>query len=395
MTVTVPEGMTAVSNGKLQGKTTAGERTRFVWKSSYPIAPYLVSVAAASYDVAYDTMLIDAPRPPGAGGTVRDPGAMQVVVGLYTYAYPADKERAREDFARTKLILRTLGGLFGPYPFAFDKYATVEVDGQLTMENQSAVSFQRNLITGDRRNESVLVHEIAHQWWGNLVGPASWDHLWLNEGTATYAEALFLEATSGAEAYARRIASLMERPDTFYLGSVVGQDDEDFWELFSPRTYDKAAIVLHMLRRQIGDEAFFMGVRSYFDDPALRYGTAVTEDFARHMERAAGVDLDWFFTQWMTTPAAGSDRPRLEYSWSWDGAGQVRVDVAQVQPGGFVYRLPLDIVAAGSGGAVTASVVDTLQTQSFVLAASARPDTVILDPDRKLFMDARPTAPKR
>src|SRR5204862_3769224 len=131
--------------------------------------------------------------------------------------------------------------------------AYAEVDGELTMENQTAISIQQSLITGDTTNETTIVHETAHQWWGNLITPLTWKDTWLGEGFATYAEALYREFHYSPASYGRFMDWLMAAEQGRYAGPVVGRSDTSFWDSFNPRVYNKGAIVLHMLRGAVGD----------------------------------------------------------------------------------------------------------------------------------------------
>src|SRR5206468_2050391 len=124
----------------------------------------------------------------------------------------------------------------------------------LTMENQTVCSIQNSMITGDRKYElSSVVHETAHQWWGNLITPGNWKHTWLSEGFAEYAEALYLEHRRGAEMYHEYIGKMMAFAPGAFAGPIVGRSDTAFWDSFAPRVYHKGALVLHMLRGIMGD----------------------------------------------------------------------------------------------------------------------------------------------
>ena len=194
--------MTVVSNGRLVSRKESAGRHIFEWATKTPIATYLVFLGASDYLVTRDTLTL-----PDGGG-----------LPLAWYVFPGDSAKAAEDFRNTKAILTYFSDTFSPYPFAGEQFAVAEVDGHLTMENQTVVAIEKNMITGDRRNENTFVHEISHQWWGNLVTPVDWHHTWLNEGFATYSEALYIESRKGPASYRAYIDVLMDQPRGFYAG---------------------------------------------------------------------------------------------------------------------------------------------------------------------------------
>jgi aminopeptidase N len=370
---TVPRGMTVVSNGRLLSRTVEGAGETFEWGTKTPIATYLVFLGASDYLVSTGTMTLPDGRP----------------LDLAWYVFPEDSAKAAEDFRNTREILTFFSMKFVPYPFASEKFAVAEVDSHLTMENQTIVAFERGMITGDRRNENTFVHEIAHQWWGDLVTPVDWHHTWLNEGFATYSEALYVESRKGPEAYRKYIDVLMDQPAGFYAGSVIGRDEDAFWDSFGPAVYYKGALTLHMLRRMMGDGAFFDALRSYLQDPRLAYANASTDDFRTHCEREYGSDLRWFFDQWVYAARDSADRPCLTYRWEERPSGPdyiLRVSVRQAAP---AWRLPFSILVHRHGGQEEYPVVDSLAAQDFVFHGASPADSVLLDPGRDLFMTVR------
>jgi len=369
----VPPPMIAVSNGRSAGVGREGEWGRYSWTSDYPVSTYLVFLGAAEYRVTTDTM------------RTADGGVLK----LSTYVYPEDSAKADADFANIKSILGYFSATFGPYPFAGEGFSIAEVTGQLTMENQTVVAMESRLVTGDLKNENTLVHETAHQWWGNLVTPSSWKHIWLSEAFATLAEALYVGHRRGPEGYRRYIDVLMDQPAGYYGGPVVGGDSGTFWDSFSPSVYFKGAITLHMLRRMVGDTVFFRSLREYLHGPARRYGNASTEDFIAVCEQNYGSPLGWFFTQWLNAGPGVPDRPDLLYDWKAEdppaGTG-LRLSVRQAQDGGVVYRLPFSVRVFGGGNVKSFPIVDSMRVQDFRLPVTFPVDSLQLDPDRDLFM---------
>ncbi len=369
----VPPGMTVVSNGRLISKKERPDRHVFEWATKTPIATYLVFLGASDYLVTRDTLALP-------DGTTLD---------LAWYVFPEDSARAAEDFRNTKAILTWFSENFAPYPFPGEQFAVAEVDGHLTMENQTVVAIEKELITGDRRNENTFVHEISHQWWGNLVTPSDWRHTWLNEGFATFSEALYVESRKGPAAYREFIDVLMDQPPGFYAGSVIGRDEDAFWDSFGPAVYYKGALALHMLRRMMGDEAFFSVLRSYLADPRFAYGNATTDDFRRVCEGRYGADLGWFFDQWIYASRHSIDRPGIAYGWEEQAADSgytLRLAVRQMPAAGPAWRLPFRVRVHGGGEFGEFGVIDSMINQEFVFRRTVPTDSVVVDPERDLFM---------
>ncbi len=374
VTATVPLPLTAVSNGLLTSVTDGKGERSFRWETRYPIATYLVSVAAAPYETFSQTY------------TALDGTTMPIQY----YVYKKDLEKARRDFSDTPAILRFFAERFGEYPFLNEKFGYAEVDGDLTMENQTLVSVQGTLITGTGEHEMTFVHELSHHWWGDLVTPTTWNHTWLNEGFGTYAEALYREHESGAPAYAAYMDTLMRAPVGAFKGSVIGRSDTAFWDSFGARVYFKGAIVLHMLRAMMGDSMFFQVMRTHLQNPLTRYGNATTQDFIRECEAAYGKDLGWFFDQWIFASPASIDRPTLKLDWSAVPSGSsydVTVTVIQKYAAELLYRLPFNVTLAGGGQDRVFPVVDSLDRQTFRWTVPLKPDRVVLDKEHRLFFD--------
>ncbi len=369
--ITVPEGLTAVSNGVLKNVTSAGLTKTFYWETRYPIATYLVSVAAAPY------VEINSSYTGLRGDT------MNVVY----YVYPSDSVKARKDFINVGAMLHFCALRLCEYPFMRDKFAMAEVDGDLTMENQTACSISAAIITGTRENEFTYFHEISHQWWGDLITPRTWHDSWLNEGFATYSEALYLEATKGYGAYRDYLDRLMSGPMGTLKGGVLARSDTSFWDEFGPAVYYKGAIVLHMLRGLLGDTTFFRVLKNYINEPALRYGSASTADFVSVCEKTAGKNLSWFFDEWLVDHGDTTDRPIYRYSWTSHAVpGGYNVSLTIEQPAAnFTYTMPMDVEIRTGTSAARMQIVDSLRTQTFHLRVGGKPATVEIDPGHWIY----------
>jgi aminopeptidase N len=327
--INVPAPYTAVSNGKLlSAEKGADGRTLFHWKTGIPMVSYLHVATVGDF-----------------GKTTGEWEG----VPLEYYGLSDDMDRVSYSLRNTPGMLalfRDLTGLKYPY----EKYAQVVVPRYLMggMEHASATTLTQNTVHDSRYDEELwsdplVSHELAHQWFGDYVTCRTWDHLWLNEGFATYFDALWEEHARGPEALYRYNRS---SADGYYA-----QEDQDprpvvlayyrngLNDYFDAHSYNKGGLVLHMLRRELGDATFFAGIQRYLREHPLALVT--TEDFRASMEREAGRELGWFFDQWLYKPGY----PRFQTSWSYDGAAKELVlNVTQTQdvsvPGGVAGLVP-------------------------------------------------------
>jgi aminopeptidase N len=370
--VTVPSNLTAVSNGVLLSSERSVNTTTYRWATQYPISTYLVAIAAAKYK-HYTEQYI------GLNGQ-----KMKIIY----YVFPEDFEKAKKDFENVKDMLRYFATTLCEYPFINEKFGFVEVSGNMTMENQTICSIDERLLTGDKQFESTILHEIAHQWWGNLITPTNWQHTWLNEGFATYAEALYIEHTKGQRAYQNYMNQMMAVKQGHYAGSVLGRSDTLFWDSFAPRVYYKGAIVLHMLRGVVGDSAFFTILKNYSNNPRLRYGNTQTEDFILECEKVTQRSMKWFFDQWVYAYTESIDRPEYEYSWnvsSMSSDHSILLAIEQKTASQQLYRMPMKVHVTTSESEHIFSIVDSLQFQQYRFTVPEKPRSVEIDKDNWIF----------
>ncbi len=278
--MTVPDGDTAVLNGASAGAVANGDGfTTWTWEQTEPMAPYLILFLVGDYE------LVD--------GGVTSSG----VEIRHAAIEGADRTIGRYTAATIEQF-EFFEPLFGPYPL--DRYGLAIADSVpgLAMETQGLSLFSRDDLDGSLGylQHLLLAHELAHQWFGNAVSPATWDDIWLNEGFATYAQWLWLDHIGISPLEAAAAGALAQSPTD--QGAVARPD-----ELFGAVAYDGGATVLHALRATIGDEAFFDGLRSWVVDH--RGSNASTADFAAHMSHVSGLDLDRFFEEWVYA----EDRP--------------------------------------------------------------------------------------
>lgn len=373
LSFSVPQTITATSNGVLVGTTDetrwSAPYRRWHWRESHPMSPYLASLAAALY-TRIDGEWVSAP-----GDTMP----------LAHYVYPYLESAARVDFSIAGPALSFFSDTFGRYPYADEKYGVALSPLGGGMEHQTLTTYGSSLVRGDHYYDWLYIHELAHQWFGDLVTCRSWEHVWLNEGFASYAEALWFEHLQGAT----RLRTYMESQDhpASWHGAVLRDvDNPDPWYYFDNVVYDKGAWVLHMLRRVMGDDAFFDVLRSWCADPRWRYGAATTADFRGLCEERHGEPLAWFFDQWLTRV------DRLGYLWSydaWELGGAVTLTIAVDQEQEALYRMPVDLRIVASTG-----VLDTVlwveerhEELRLSFPAGAVVSNVYLDPDHWILCD--------
>ncbi len=365
--ITVDTSLKAGSNGILSSVTANGDGTHtYHWKEQYPISTYLISVAISNYAVF--------------SGWFRysSSDSMEVL----NYVLPESLDAARAVIPKVIDGLAVFSDLFGLYPFVSEKYGHSQF-GSGAMEHQtmtSTVSF----------DESVLIHELAHQWFGDMITCRTWQDIWLNEGFATFLEALYQEKQHGAAAYQTDISGHMTRAKNA-SGPVHVEDTTSIRNLFSgPLVYSKGAVVLHMLRHVLGDTVFFRCLRAYAGNPGLRYGTASTGDFRGICERTSGRDLGFFFDEWIY----GEGFPHYNYMWSTRTNGDSSVtdlSIAQTSAGSSPswFTMPLDIRLSGPRGlSTTVTIYNDGPLQSYSFTTSFPIDTVVLDPDNWVLKEA-------
>lgn len=223
-------------------------------------------------------------------------------------------------------------------------------------------------------NEDVVVHELSHQWWGDLVTCGTWADIWLNESFATYSEGLWHETIGGPVA----LRSFMQSSLGFNLGSWTGavyDPEGQGLYLFSDLVYSKGAWVLHTLRGAIGDSAFFRTLRLWRQ--LYSEQSAVTADFQSAVGSVTGSDMSWFFNEWIHGPGW----PVYAASYAW-GGGSLTVRIVQQQDAGWpLYVMPLQVRVYTGTGDTTLVVRDSLRTQDFSFSIAAKPDSIALDPD--------------
>jgi aminopeptidase N len=366
--VTAPAHYQVISNGLLREETDLGgglRRTR--WKHRVPIATWLFTLGVGRMAVEHAEIVEGIP--------------------IQAWVYPQDRQQGFLDFGGpTRKALDFFRSQIGPYPY--EKLANIQspaLGGG--MEAASAISYGEKEI-GGARIRGIIVHEIAHQWWGNAVTERDWDDVWLSEGFATYFTLLFTEHDEGRDRFlaglrqSRATVLDFDRKNPGYR--VVHDNLSDMARVTSVQTYQKGAWILHMLRGVVGTEVFWRAIREYYR--RYRDGNASTDDFRRIVEEASGRDLERFFRQWLHR----SGWPVLEGGWRYDPAAKrVEVELRQSQEGeAFVFPLEIGI-AFGSDSSRIERVEIGGQPARVGFPAETEPSAVTLDPNLWVLMESR------
>jgi len=362
--VTTDNTLDVVANGMLVSETdNPGGTKTTVWEHKYPITTYLVSLAISDYTY----------------WTEMHHFASGDSMPLEYWMYPdAATETLIERWNRTANMLDIFGEFYGQYPFSDEKYGMAQFDWGGAMEHQTCSSM-------GILSENTQVHELAHQWWGDLVTCSDFHHIWINEGFATYSEALYWGAIDGEDAYHAHMASKMNDVNS----SVYRYDDSSVGAIFSySMVYQKGAWVLHMLRHVIGDETFFQSLAAYRDE--YEFSTASTEDFQGIVENVWGQDLEWFFDQWIY----GIGKPSYEWSWSATEIdefenSQVTVHIDQIQGSTIpIYKMPIDLTFSDGSNETSMVIWDSLRVQDFNIILDFVPTSLTFDEEAWIFKSA-------
>ena len=395
--VTVPESLTVIANGKLAEKVGSIRETRdgsgttslhrmntWRWVQDKPHVNYLVSLIVGTFD---EVELGSASLP------------------IPVYVPPGRAADVKGTFGRTPQMIDLFGSLLGEsYPW--DKYSQTLVWNFTAggMENTSATTLYDTAIFGkddldDFDLEGLISHELGHQWFGDLITCNSWEHIWLNEGWATYLTPLWYRHRDGEIEYQTRVRQLFDGviaadrgslPETPAMASKVYGDP---WETFrrAANPYGKGASILRMLHAKLGEAAFFQGVASYIDHHKL--GTVESHDFRKALENTSGQSLEEFFAQWVERPGV----PRLKAGITWNAADKsIEMTFTQTQKldalnPAFRFDLPVRVLAGGTWVSGVASI--TGRDSTFKLPLVSEPWAVVFDPDLTVVAEISSDSP--
>jgi aminopeptidase N len=339
MAITCPAELTAVSNGRLQGVLDGapdwfdagdGSWKTFSWRHDYPLETYSVTLNVGPFVAVHSELEV--------------PGLEQPVPFSY-YVLPENAEKAAVQFAQVPELVRVYSEAFGPFPFPESKFGLVETNFW-GMEHSTAVAYgssypawceangEKDRYAGRNRwFDYILIHEVAHEWWGNAVSAEHWGHFWIHEGFGTYAEGVYVEFTQGREAADRYFQENGARIST-RRGSLYRGDHPESGEAYTGLIYSKGAAVLNTLRHFVDDDELWWKSLADFN-LEFRYGNASTEDFQAVLERNTGKAWGRFFQEWFY--AEGAPQLKLHLESNAEGI-TVEVDNTHGE-----FHVPLDI----------------------------------------------------
>ncbi len=354
--------VSAISNGMLDTIEILASKKKYRWKHYYPIVPYYVMVAISNYQHFQQIY---------EGENYTFP--------LDYYVFESHMEAAQEGVAMLPEVIDLFTDIFGPYPFLNEKYGMTQLGFYGAIENQT------NTITNNMSLSwfNISVHELAHMWFADMITCNTWHHGWLNEGFATYSEALWAEFKY--DQYQGAISNY----EYYNEGTVYMDDVSDPFNVFQSIIYNKGAYVLHMLRGVLGDSVFFDVVYDYASDNEFMYKLATTEQFQLVCENISGEDLDYFFEQWIYDERY----PRYYYNYDYNestGILEFVIDQRQSIMGWReVFKMPMEIKIEFTDGSDTIiKVVNETKLASYSFATNKNVDNIELDPNKWILKTA-------
>jgi aminopeptidase N len=373
--VHVPADWFVVGNGKLLSDRLNDEKTvrTFHWSMPQPHATYLNSLSAGPFDMARD----------------------QWEHIPLMYAAPHGKKGLIEDsFTNTPAMLSFFSSRLGvayPWP-GYSQTAVYDYGG--AQENVTATTLGERNLQDDRvapwPMTWLTAHELAHQWFGDLVTCRDWGHLWLNEGLAMFFQALYFEHARGEVEYQHSLGIMAD----IYLAdnrrnkrALASEQHPSYSAMDNDTTYGKGALVAEMLRRKLGDQKFFDGLNRYLTK--FQFQPVVTRDLSNTLTQSTGIDLEPFFQQWVYRPG----HPILEYTWRWDDSlREVALVVKQVQDtsdGTPVFQFDATAGFFSNHGIQTEPLAIRRAVEEFRIKAASLPVAVLLDPEHNVIREVR------
>lgn len=373
--LTVETKYRTLSNGKLISSQLSGDSTLRTdyWRQSLPHAPYLTMIAVGEFAYVKDSLASHGGRGP---------------LEVSYYVEPAYEKYARAIFGRTPAMIQFFEKTFG-MPYVWEKYSQIAVRDFVSgaMENTTATVHGEGIQMDDRQlidgnSDDVIAHELAHHWFGNLVTCESWANLPLNEAFATYAEYLWREHSQGlssAELHAYDDLNQYLAEAETKQESLIRYRYTDREQMFDSHSYAKGGRVLHLLRKTVGDDAFFDALRLYLKRNA--FGTAELSDLRKAFEEVTGQDLNWFFDQWFLKPGHAVIKVDKEYSQNKLTLTVLQQQDTTATP---VYRLPVKIDVWVKGQKQSHDVLIDRAKQTLTFNVEQRPDLVLFDADKRI-----------
>jgi len=363
--VTAPDHFQVIANGVQMEEISLGNGQKLThYSETTPLPTKVMTMGAADFAVQLAGMVDCIP--------------------VYSWVYPENKDQGFFDYAVATDVLPFFIKNVGPYPYK--KLANVQSKTRFGgLENAGAIFYSESSVSGTRKSEGTIVHEIAHQWFGDMATEKEWAHVWLSEGFATYMTILYMESNYGKDTATKML--LQSRAQTIAYSKqrsrpVVDSSVTIYMELLNPNSYQKAGWVLHMLRLQLGDSTFWKSVRTYY----ARYAgkNANTEDLQKVFEEISGTKLSQFFKQWFYTPG----QPKLEVAQTYDAAKKLlTLTITQQQETVFEFPLQIQLNGGAEDGVVTKSLPVKNKQTVLSIPMMEKPLKIIIDPNVRLLFE--------
>ena len=368
--VIAPNHYQVISNGLLVEETNLNKELKKThWKQSVPISCWLYALGVAEFAVDYVDYF--------EGKSIQ------------TWVYKQDRDNGFYDFKiPTKHTMEFFSDYIGP--FAYEKLANVQSNSvKGGMESATAIFYSDVSVTGDRsvRWRNVVIHEVAHQWFGNCVTEYDWDDVWLSEGFATYFTLMFREHAYGRDDFVNGLNDAKRLVYNHYKtdkeSSIVHNNLKDMKDVLTySLQYQKGAWILHMLRNYIGEDNFRKGIRNYYKK--YYNSTTTTNQFKTEMEVVSGMNLDTFFDQWLYK----GGNMVLDGSWKFDEKkGRIEVNLNQVQNDGYLFEMPVELGISYNDKNLEKIQTVKLEKEKgrFYIASDSKPISIKIDPNTKLL----------
>ncbi len=365
--IIAPQAYQVVASGiQIEESNLPGNKKLTHWKESTPIPTKVMTMGAARFAVQLSRTVNGIP--------------------ITTWVYPQNRDDGFKDFAVAPRILEFFDRFIGPY--SFDKLAHVQSKTRWGgLENAGNIFYFEDVVNGKNEREELIAHETAHQWFGNAVTEKDWHHVWLSEGFATYLTHVYNEHQYGDERRQTDMRKdreeILAKPIT-QTSAIVDSTITNLGDLLSINTYQKAAWVLHMLRKKIGDDPFWKGVRAYY--AKFQNQNALTSDFQKAMEQASGKSLEGFFKSWLYQPG----QPVIATHWEYDAKAKlINLTITQSQKKMYAAQLEVQFEFEGATKALVIIADLSHQTQKIPIKSTQKPKKVSIDPNTNLLFKGK------
>ncbi|MCG1036306.1 M1 family metallopeptidase [Polaribacter sargassicola] len=360
--ITAPEKYDVVATGKKVEESNLGKGLKLTrYKETAPVATKVITIGVTKFA----SKLL---------GVVNE-------IPVTAWVYPENRLDGFSDYAVATNVLEYYIKNIGPY--SYSKLANIQAKTQWGgLENAGTITYFENSVSGKNKVESLIAHEIAHQWFGNSATENSWNHVWLSEGFATYFTILYQEEMYGNEKRKEELALDKKQIIAYYKKNpspIVDNSIKDPKKVLSTNTYQKGGWFLNMLRYKIGNEAFWNGIRAYYKK--YRNSNAMTADFQKEMEMVSNQNLESFFNQWLFVKGY----PELKWSWKYK-RGNLVIEIKQTQDH-FTFNFPLEIGIKNGEITKIETIEINSKSNSFKIPVEKKPDSVLLDPDFWLLFE--------